>query len=127
MIESYSAARDTADDRVDQEHRRPGRTVHCDSAHWFTYDFGLPVDENHWPITEPQTKSTSFERLRINHYASRSEEELQEKVGRGSGWRHLRRWRMRDLRGELDLVRDDTIARWLPQLEEALGQTGVTR
>ena len=84
VIDRYRL-RDTADTGLIKSIVDPARTVHCDSAHWFTYDFGLPVDENHWPITEPQTKSTSFDLLRINHYASRSEEELQEKVGRGSG------------------------------------------
>jgi hypothetical protein len=54
------------------------------------------------------TKAASFERLRINHYASRSEEEAREKIARQRpGWGHLRQWRERDLRGELDLVRDE--------------------
>jgi hypothetical protein len=34
---------------------------------------------------------------------------------------------MRDLRGDLDLVRDDSIARWVPKLEQALGRAGAVR
>jgi glycosyl transferase family 92 len=118
---------DSADTGLMKSIVDPLRAVRCESAHSFTYDHGLPVDENHWPIAAAQTRSTSFERLRVNHYASRSEEELHEKVKRGSGWSHLKRWRMRDLRGELDLVRDDSIARWVPELEQALGRAGVVR
>jgi hypothetical protein len=105
----------------------PLRTVSCESAHTFTYEHGLPVDENHWPVADAQTKSTSFERLRINHYASRSEEELREKAGRGFGWTHLKRWRLRDLRGELELVEDDSITPWVPRLERALDRAGAVR
>jgi Glycosyltransferase family 92 len=119
VIESYRF-RDRTETGLIKSVVDPLRTVRCEGAHWFTYEYGLPVDENQWPITSLQTKSTSFERLRINHYASRSAEELRAKVERGSGWTHLRRWRARDLRGELDLVRDDTITRWTPQLKAVL-------
>jgi hypothetical protein len=119
VIESYPL-RDRAETGLIKCIVDPMRTVRCDGAHWFTYDRGLPVDENHWPIAEGQTMSTSFERLRINHYASRSEEELREKIERRSGWMHLRGWRRLDLEGELELVRDETIAEWVPALEAAL-------
>jgi glycosyl transferase family 92 len=119
VIESYSM-RDRADSGLIKCIVDPARAVRCDSAHWFTFDHGLPVDENHWPIASPQTKSTSLERLRINHYASRSEEELRRKAERRTGWMHLRRWRRQDLEGELDLVRDEAIKRWTPALEAAL-------
>ncbi len=33
---------------------------------------------------------------------------------------HLRGWRRLDLDGELELVRDETIAGWVPALEAAL-------
>jgi hypothetical protein len=97
----------------------PVRTTRCASAHTFTYDYGLAVDENGWPIAEPQTKSTSFERLRINHYASRSEEEARAKSAI-RGWKGVKQWRLDDLAGELDLVPDDAITSWLPALREAL-------
>jgi hypothetical protein len=126
VIDGYRL-RDHADTGLVKSIVDPLRAVGCESAHTFTYDSGLPVDENHWPVAGAQTKSTSFERLRINHYASRSEEELREKVGRGGGWTHLKRWRMRDLRGELDLVEDDSITRWVAQLEQALDRAGAVR
>jgi hypothetical protein len=97
----------------------PVRTTRCESAHFFTYHYGLAVDENKWPIAEPQTKSTSFERLRINHYASRSEEEARTK-SQIRGWKGVRQWRLRDLAGELELVRDDAISGWAPALRAAL-------
>jgi Glycosyltransferase family 92 len=124
VIESYPL-RDTAENGLIKCIVDPARAVRCDSAHWFTFDHGLPVDENQWPITGPQTKSTSFERLRINHYASRSEEELLKKAERRTGWMHLRRWRWHDLHGELDLVRDESIMQWAPALEAALRRGGA--
>ena len=100
----------------------PLRTLRADSSHHFAYEYGLAVDENEWPLPGAQTRSTSFERLRINHYASRSEEDVRAKVGRAGSWNHLAPWRMRDLEGELDLVRDETIARYVPALRAALAE-----
>jgi hypothetical protein len=121
VIESYSL-RDRQETGLVKSIVDPLRTVRCVDAHWFTYDYGLPVDENGWPLSEGQSRSCSFERLRVNHYASRSRDELRDKLERGAGWKHLHRWRKRDLEGELDLVRDDAIARWMPELEAALGR-----
>jgi hypothetical protein len=95
------------------------------SAHWFEYEYGLPVDENGWPLATAGAKAPSFSRLRINHYVSRSEEEAREKIARRSGWGHLRAWRRRDLSGELELVHDDAIATWIPPLRESLERSGV--
>jgi hypothetical protein len=100
----------------------PLRTVRADSSHHFAYEYGLAVDENGWPLPGAQTKSTSFERLRINHYVSRSEEDVRAKVGRAGSWNHLAPWRMRDLEGELELVRDETIAPYVPALKAALAE-----
>jgi hypothetical protein len=119
VIESYPY-RDAEETGLIKSIVDPLRTVRCANAHWFTYEYGLPVDENRWPLAEAQAKSPSFERLRINHYASRSREELRDKVERAFGWKHLHRWRKRDLEGELDLVHDETIMRWAPELEAAL-------
>ena len=121
VIESYPL-RDAAESGLIKCIVDPVRTVRCDNAHWFVFDDGLPVDEHGWPIAGAQTKSTSFDRLRINHYASRSAEEVRRKIERGSGWAHLRGWRQRDLNGELELVRDESIARWAPALQDALRQ-----
>jgi hypothetical protein len=126
VVESYPL-RDTAETGLFKEIVDPMRTVRCVSAHWFDFEHGLPVDENHWPLTPDGSRSTSFDLLRINHYASRSEEEVREKIARGSGWKHLRRWRARDLEGELDLVPDDAIAPWVAPLRASLEQAGAAR
>jgi hypothetical protein len=119
VIESYPL-RDRQDPGLVKSIVDPLRTVHSVNAHWFTPEYGFPVDENRWPLVRAQAKSASYELLRINHYASRSRQELEEKVERGSGWKHLHRWRRRDLEGSLDLVRDDVIMRWAPELRAAL-------
>ena len=120
VIENYPL-RDREDTGLVKSIVDPLRAVRCESAHWFTYEYGFPVDENRWPLVEGQAKSTSYDLLRINHYAARSREELEEKVERDSGWKHLHRWRRRDLDGSLDLVPDRLIMRWAPELEAALG------
>jgi hypothetical protein len=54
--------------------------------HFFMYDRGLAVDEQRRPITGPpysHTDGVSFERLRVNHYAVKSEEEFRLKLARG--------------------------------------------
>ena len=124
VIENYRF-RDSAHNGLVKCIVDPLRTLRCVSAHAFAYDHGLSVDENQWPIAGPQTKSTSFERLRINHYASRAEEDLRRKSTRQQGWMHLRRWRRRDLEGKLDLVRDDSIMQWAPALEAALRENAA--
>jgi Glycosyltransferase family 92 len=127
VIERYQF-RDTYDQRLVKSIVDPLRTVRCENAHWFTFEYGLPVDENGWPLAIWGTKATSFERLRINHYASRSEEEARLKSTRQrSGWGHLRDWRARDLRGELDLVHDDAIARWVAPLRACLKRRKALR
>jgi hypothetical protein len=125
VIESYRL-RDREDTGLIKSIVDPLRTVRCESAHWFTYEHGLPVDENGWPLADGLAKSTSFERLRVNHYASRSQEELRDKVDRSLGWKHLHRWRRRDLDGTLDLVPDDAITRWVPEVEAALQRVKST-
>jgi Glycosyltransferase family 92 len=127
VIES-NLYRDRYEQRLVKSIVDPQRTAGCENAHWFRFEYGLPVDENGWPLASWGTKSTSFARLRVNHYASRSVEEAEEKIARQrSGWGHLRRWRERDLRGELDLVHDDAIARWIPELRASLERTGAVR
>ena len=124
VIDSFTL-RDTEDLGMVKSVIDPLRTVRCMSAHWFEYEYGLPVDENGWPLATAGAKAPSFSRLRINHYVSRSEEEAREKIARRSGWGHLRAWRRRDLSGELELVHDDAIATWIPPLRESLERSGV--
>ena len=126
VIDSFSM-RDAADQGFVKSIVDPQRTVRCLSAHWFECEYGLPVDENGWPLASPTTKATSFSRLRINHYASRSETEAREKIARPSGWGHLRRWRRRDLSAELDLIPDEAIAPWIPPVRASFEGSGAQR
>ena len=126
VIDSFSM-RDTLDQGLIKSIVDPQRTVRCIDAHWFEYEYGLPVDESGWPLAPPATKATSLSRLRLNHYASRSEKEAREKIARQSGWSHLGRWRRRDLSGELELVRDESIAPWIPPLRASLEAIGARR
>jgi hypothetical protein len=111
----------------------PRRTVRCLTAHAFEYADGWAVDENHRPLDPSRevprrgpgagrvyTESFSVDRLRINHYVTKSEEE------------HLARSRRRQAdTGEprrsavlklpnFEKERDDTILRYLPELRERL-------
>jgi hypothetical protein len=126
VVDSFSM-RDTVDQGIIKSIIDPQRTVRSQSAHWFEYEYGLPVDENGWPLASPATKATSLSRLRLNHYVSRSEKEAREKIARRPGWSHLGRWRRRDLSGDLELVRDEAIAPWIPQLRASLEASGARR
>jgi hypothetical protein len=122
VIESYTEM-DTKPIEVIKQIVDPLRTLRSDSVHSFVFEYGLPVDENGWPVgLVGQTNIPSIERLRINHYPSKSEEDARVKAERAPSWKHLARWRLADLRGELDLVRDDTIARWAPVVRERLAE-----
>jgi hypothetical protein len=125
LVTETHMLRDTDDTGLIKLIVDPARTVRCESPHWFEFEYGLPADENGWPIGVAQTKATSVERLRINHYASRTEEECRVKMARGGGWGHLRRWRQRDLEGRLELMYDDAIAHVLPRLRASLEQAGA--
>jgi hypothetical protein len=93
----------------------------------FMYGDGLAVDEKERPIEGPPygvTDSVSFSTLRINHYATKSEEEYRRKLRRGRADTFepkgltergiARRLRM------LDQVEDTTIHMYLPALRRAL-------
>jgi hypothetical protein len=84
VIESYLYRRGHASDArgsvkcvVD-----PARTDRCATVHRFAHSDGFPVDENYRTIEDDLPmglNAISHERLRINHYGMKSEEELQRK------------------------------------------------
>jgi len=59
----------------------PRAAEHAANPHHFEYSRGLAVDENGHPQKGPWTKSVSYSALRINHYVTKSEEELRAKLG----------------------------------------------
>jgi len=105
----------------------PARTERRLNAHSFAYrDGALAVDESGQEFDGWVPGSYSIERLRINHYFTKSEEEAIEKFNRpqaGTGklrpelsLEALRR------RNERYAVPDDTIQRWLPDLRAELAR-----
>ena len=130
VIESY--LRRTADPDVNAHIKSivdPTRVRSFCVPHFFMYTDGPAVDENGRPIDSPpysRTRSVSFERLRINHYQTKSEEEYRRKLARGPADSTL--WFkeklteagiQRRLR-KLDEVEDRDILRYLPALREGL-------
>jgi Glycosyltransferase family 92 len=105
----------------------PARTERRYNAHSFLYrDGALAVDENKKEFEGWIAPSNTFERLRVNHYFTKSEEEALEKFTRpqaGTG----------ELRPELSLESlrkrnerfarpDNAIQRWLPELKEEMAR-----
>jgi hypothetical protein len=61
----------------------PARTEpHCNSPHFFFYTEETAVDENCVAAEGAKSERVSFERLRINHYWTRSEQEAVTKFSR---------------------------------------------
>jgi hypothetical protein len=60
----------------------PGRTTHCVNSHHFAYrDDALPVDEQGAPMQAPwRDRAVPCERLRVNHYFTKSAEEAKRKL-----------------------------------------------
>jgi hypothetical protein len=105
----------------------PSRVVRCVSVHHFDYRDGLAVDENKRPVRtgiRPEKTFTSFARLRINHYRTKSEEELRRKwemwaeTGKSQGNEPpASRIGMSAL-----FIEDDAITSYVPALREALSR-----
>ena len=123
VIENYTRR------RVEREPRHsiksivdPSRTVRCVNPHEFIYRDGLAVDEFEQPIRGVFTSSDSFERLRVNHYYTKSEAECAARLEawnrthpsydavRPSGARHDR----------FNQVEDDILVRYVPAVNSAL-------
>jgi hypothetical protein len=97
--------------------------------HFFMLRSGPTVDERGRPITGPpfsHTDEVSFERLRVNHYATKSEEEYRAKLARGPADSTVPKGERMDEAGiarrlgHLDQVTDETILAYLPRLRSAL-------
>jgi hypothetical protein len=108
----------------------PSRVERVLSPHAFLYRDGLAVDEQ-YRVNEPPlglVRPVSFERLRLHHYAHRSEEEYLAKLARPQAHsgtykdvpEHTVDRRMR----RLNEVRDDTIKAYIPEVRAALARAG---
>jgi hypothetical protein len=101
----------------------PARAVRCLGAHHFVYADGLAVDENKRPITEAGGRGpipTSIERLRINHYWSKSREDLR---GKAEQWREAGSRRTSNVVSDRHYsVEDEALAAYGPAVRAALAK-----
>ena len=98
---------------------QPSKVVACKNAHFMLYaDNGRAVDENGQPIDGPFTARVSVDKLRINHYWSKSEEECRRKFDKGfADGNGSRDWNEFLAHEEvLNSVHDDTVLRVVAQL-----------
>ena len=111
----------------------PALVSHFCGPHIFLFREGTAVDERGRTLVNPKrtwTDEVSFERLRVNHYVTRSEQEYVAKLGttaadagpRGALTPRQVANRLR----ALDEVEDLAIHEHLPELREVLAQIGAT-
>jgi hypothetical protein len=108
----------------------PTRAARASNPHYFVYgNNGYAVDEKHRPVDTQHAQSLSYEKLRINHYWTRSEQEWAQKASRArpdTGEAYAKQWTVPLVRA-MDLKSggvDETILRYLPALREALERIG---
>jgi hypothetical protein len=75
VIENYTTRLDTLQHRQVKSIVDPTRVAVGPNPHHFRYLYLSAVDENHEPVAQPFTRSHNLQRLRVNHYYTKSEEE----------------------------------------------------
>jgi Glycosyltransferase family 92 len=108
----------------------PRRVTAFGTPHYFMYRHGVTVDASQRAMIKPplwRTESPSLERIRINHYMVKSEEEFRAKLERGHAdgappkpKDKIDRWVRR-----YNDVEDRTILRYLPELRQRLERVGA--
>jgi len=100
---------------------RPDRVFPPADPHFFSCKDGeLIVTEAGLPLSSAMTDSVSVEKLRINHYFTRSREDMYQKMLRGRADNGTSRtWESMES-ADRNEVEDLTIQRFLPQLKEAV-------
>ena len=98
----------------------PSRTSRAASIHHFHLD-GVAVNERKHPVEGGSGRRTwlSFDRLRINHYRTKSEEELRQKLELWESIGYARPQHSGPEAVERPGELDDTITRYVPALREA--------
>ena len=103
---------------------QPARTIGCIDFHRFLYRDGAAVNEHGWAVgtgTLPERSPATAARLRINHYGTRSLEEMQAK---DDLWEASGRGRPKQLFWERHrggrAVHDDSISAYVPELRRRL-------
>ncbi|HZO60738.1 MAG TPA: glycosyltransferase family 92 protein [Solirubrobacterales bacterium] len=135
VIENYLERRPLKpDDRlVYKSIVEPGQVARCLTAHSFRYRDGVPVDEEMRPIDPLKNltrKPPAWERLRIHHYFTKSEEERMRKAelwrDSGPATTVLRAPRMLPSAPLPRLTeRDETLVAHAPAVRAALARRGL--
>ena len=127
VIESYVIRLQTLADRTVKTIADPAAVKGCRNAHVLMYHRRCAVDTNGFPVHGTATKSPTLDRLRANHYYSKSEEELRAKHTRRTADDARERRQVPDpaelARAEAEVgVRDETILHYAGQLRAALAK-----
>ncbi len=100
---------------------RPEKAITPLNPHEFSYIDGLlAVTENYQQINGFMSETHSVEKLRINHYTTRSKEDSRKKMMRGRPTTQKKRaWSHFETKHRIfDRVKDLTIQRFIPQLKK---------
>jgi hypothetical protein len=101
----------------------PARTVGFVNVHSFAYtDGGYAVDERKQRIDGWMADEYTFDRLRINHYYTRSEAEFLDKLEHVRADNAQLRKRPKSFRGIAGKERDETITAYVPALRDAISR-----
>jgi glycosyl transferase family 92 len=127
VIENYVVRVQTLAERTVKSIVDPAAVDRCLNAHEFAYHRRSAVDTEGFPVHSTATKSPSLDRLRANHYYSKSEEELRLKHTRRTADYARERRPLPDPPGlaerEAELgVRDEAILHYAEPLREALAR-----
>jgi hypothetical protein len=128
VIENFLVHVSRDSDRTVKSIVDPAAAEACWGAHVFRYRKGVGVDEKGYPVHVNATKAPSLERLRINHYYWKSDEELRDKQARPveetGGWKRQPQPSVEELdRIEAEHgVRDETILPYVERVREALAR-----
>ena len=100
----------------------PARTAECFNAHRFLYREGVAVDENGVPFQGERVNrgEVLLRLLRVNHYVTKSEEELRRKHEQWDAAGHDRPVFDETMLESLCVEQDETIGMYLPALRRAL-------
>jgi len=103
----------------------PTRVKHCGGAHFFFYEEGTAVDELQRPVPYGRTPEAASDRLRINHYYTKSIEEGKKKLLRRAATtgdlRTAAHNRLELVDETMNDVLDEAITAYLPELRSRLG------
>jgi hypothetical protein len=101
------------------------------NTNYFLYTDGHAVDELGRSVQSDLTESPTFERLRINHYVTKSEAEARIKLSRPEPMHGVLRAgaqaRLRKRDRELSALPDDTILSYAPAVREAVSRATASR